>query len=96
LALLYFRFALGLCRLSGVQPSLLLHPLDFLGGDDVSDLAFFPAMQLPSERKLEVMSKILECYSTQFHVVTMRQHADLVKRVGNSLEVKSRQPRSLS
>ena len=96
LALLYFRFAMELCRLSGVQPSLLLHPLDFLGGDDVSELAFFPAMQLPSQRKLEVISKILECYSTQFHVVTMRQHADFVERAGKSLEVKSHQPRSLS
>jgi peptidoglycan/xylan/chitin deacetylase (PgdA/CDA1 family) len=30
----HFRLALALCRLTGVGPSLLLHPLDFLGGDD--------------------------------------------------------------
>jgi|ERR1700687_1316832 len=96
LALLYFRFAMALCHLNGVQPSLLLHPLDFLGGDDVSGLAFFPAMQLPSERKLHVMSRILECYSSKFRVVTMREHADQVERVRNPLEVKSQQPRGLS
>ena len=29
---------------AGVQPSILLHPLDFLGKEDVPELAFFPAM----------------------------------------------------
>ena len=44
LALLYFRLALWLCRLTGTQPSLLLHPLDFLTQEDVPELAFFPGM----------------------------------------------------
>ena len=34
LARCYFRFALAMCRTFTVSPSLLLHPLDFLGGDD--------------------------------------------------------------
>ena len=42
LALLYFRIALVLCQITGTEPSLLLHPLDFLGGDDVPDLKLFP------------------------------------------------------
>src|SRR5262245_38374209 len=33
-ARLYFRTALWLCRLTWTQPSLLLHSVDFLGGDD--------------------------------------------------------------
>ncbi len=48
LSSLYFRFALRLCRSANIQPSLLLHPLDFLGADDVPELAFFPAMKIPS------------------------------------------------
>jgi hypothetical protein len=75
LALLYFRTALGLCRLTGVQPSLLLHPLDFLGCDDVQELSFFPAMKLPSAKKLRVVGKVLHLFSNQFHVVTMQEHA---------------------
>ena len=47
LAIPYFRSALLACRALGIAPSLLLHPLDFLDGDDVATLAFFPAMQMP-------------------------------------------------
>lgn len=75
LALLYFRMFLQLCRLFKVQPSLLLHPLDFLGADDVKELAFFPAMQLPSQKKLQIVSEVLRAYSDQFTVVPMQQHA---------------------
>src|SRR5580700_7817554 len=34
MAMAYFRTALALCRLTATPPSILLHPLDFLGGDD--------------------------------------------------------------
>ena len=33
----YFRLCAAACRIRGMEPSLLLHPLDFLGGDDVAD-----------------------------------------------------------
>jgi len=78
MALAYFRAALTLCRLTGTQPSLLLHPLDFLGGDDVTDLAFFPAMGLPHEKKLAVVGTILDVLATHFSLVTLRQHAQQV------------------
>lgn len=79
-ALLYFRTALALCRLTGVQPSLLLHPLDFLGVDDVQDLAFFPGMGLPHQRKVGLVSAALHLLTTQFTVVTMQEHAQRVLR----------------
>lgn len=81
LALTYFRTALVLCRFTDVQPSLLLHPLDFLGCDDVNELSFFPAMKLPSEKKIRLVSEILRLFSEQFTVVTMQQHARTVARV---------------
>ena len=65
--------------MTGVQPSLLLHPLDFLSGEDVPELKFFPAMNLPIEKKLEFVSEILEVYAKEFEVVNMRKHADSVK-----------------
>jgi hypothetical protein len=83
LALVYFRLFLGLCRLTGVQPSLLLHPLDFLGGDDVEDLAFFPAMQLRGERKVRLVGDIIDLFSSQFTVVTMQQQAQDLSRAAN-------------
>jgi hypothetical protein len=75
MALFYFRMFLELCRLFKVQPSLLLHPLDFLGVDDVQELSFFPAMQLPSEKKLWIVSEVLRLFSGRFTVVPMQQHA---------------------
>lgn len=75
LASQYFRTALRLCRLRGVQPSLLLHPLDLLGSDDTQDLSFFPGMKVTSEKKLEVVSRALQLMSEQFNVLTLQQHA---------------------
>jgi hypothetical protein len=75
LALKYFHAALKLCRLRGVQPSLLLHPLDLLGSDDTQDLSFFPGMRIPSERKLQVVSSALRLMADQFTIMTLQQHA---------------------
>ena len=75
----YWKTALRMCRLTGVQPSLLLHPLDFLSGEDVSELKFFPAMNLPVTKKLEFVGEILDTFAANFEVVSMRKHADSVK-----------------
>jgi peptidoglycan-N-acetylglucosamine deacetylase len=75
LARLYFRVAMMLCKLTRTQPSLLLHPLDFLGGDDIKELSFFPAMNLRGEEKVRLVSDILRIYSDYFTIVPMRQHA---------------------
>lgn len=75
LAQLYFHITLRLCRLTGTQPSLLLHPLDFLGCDDIQELAFFPGMNIPAYKKLALLSKFLRILSDQFTIVTVQQHA---------------------
>ena len=75
LAKAYFRFALFLCRLRGISPSLLLHPLDFLGGDDEPDLSFFPAMQMKGADKVRLVTEVLSLFRSKFRVVPMREHA---------------------
>lgn len=75
LAKVYFRFALGMCRLTGLAPSFLLHPLDFLGRDDEPDLGFFPAMDQPAAKKLELARWVLHTLAERFEVVPMDQHA---------------------
>jgi hypothetical protein len=82
LALLYFRTALTLCRIAAVAPSLLLHPLDFLGGDEVAELAFFPAMELKGATKLAFVTRVLDLLTAHFTVVPMRRHAQEAARVG--------------
>ncbi|MCA9648086.1 MAG: polysaccharide deacetylase family protein, partial [Myxococcales bacterium] len=41
LARTYFRSALRMCRAADIEPSILLHPLDFLSGSDVPSLRSF-------------------------------------------------------
>ncbi|HEX6962325.1 MAG TPA: polysaccharide deacetylase family protein [Lacipirellula sp.] len=74
-AVAYFRMALALCDRMGVEPSLLLHPLDFLGGDDDGDLAFFPAMQANAAAKLRLAGRVLDMFRKERSVVTLREHA---------------------
>jgi hypothetical protein len=71
----YFRTALAMCRLMRVEPSILLHPLDFLGADDDRDLAFFPAMSLPAATKIAVVEEAIDRLAAQFRIVPMREHA---------------------
>lgn len=78
LALAYFRMALMLCRLTGTQVSLLLHPLDFLGRDDIQALSFFPGMGLSSEQKMKVVGEAIDLLMEHYTVVTMQQHASEV------------------
>lgn len=80
-ALAYFRTALALCDLRGVEPSILLHPLDFMGCDDDQDLSFFPAMKSPAAAKLRLVGKALDMLARGRRVVTMREHAAAHRRL---------------
>jgi peptidoglycan-N-acetylglucosamine deacetylase len=75
LALGYYRSALKLCQLTGTQPSLLLHPLDFLGREDLSTLNFFPGMDLARQSKLDLMGTLIDDLRATFDVVPMIEHA---------------------
>ncbi len=74
-ALTYFRLAMQACLIGGVQPSLLLHPLDFLVADDMPSLAFFPAMHMARERKRRVLDATLREFSKRFAIVGTGEHA---------------------
>jgi hypothetical protein len=76
LARAYWATALEMCRLGGVQPSLLLHPLDFMSGEDAPELKFFPGMNLPLAEKMEFVSEILEMFDKKFEIGNMRKHAE--------------------
>ena len=71
----YFAGALRLCALRRVQPSILLHPLDFLGADDVDSLQFFPGMNLTGARKRETVLRCLRMFTERFRVLPLRDHA---------------------
>jgi peptidoglycan-N-acetylglucosamine deacetylase len=83
LARSYFRTALLTCRAARVAPSILLHPLDLLGGDDVGSLSFFPGMAMSGKEKRELVSGFLALLSERFEVCTVGEHAASV--AGSSL-----------
>jgi hypothetical protein len=82
LARAYFRSALEVCKMTGVEPSLLLHPLDFLGGDDVDSLSFFPGMAMRGHEKTEMTAEFLDLYADHFEVATLGGHAAAVAARG--------------
>ncbi len=75
LAATYWRSALAACSITGVQPSMLLHPLDFLSGEDVPELRFFPGMNVPTAKKLELLDNVIGSYAAKFQIVNMSGHA---------------------
>jgi hypothetical protein len=75
LAHAHLRTALALCGAWNVAPSFLLHPLDFIGPDEAPELAFFPGMNLPLDRKLELAEYALNQIARQHKIVTMSEHA---------------------
>jgi len=79
----YLRFALGICRMTGTQPSMLLHPLDFMGAEDCPPLAFFPGMDVARERKLEIVAELFDILAAGRELVTLGEHA---RRAGAARE----------
>lgn len=78
----YYKSALRTCDLAGVAPSLLLHPLDFMGGDDVQQLAFFPGMNQSSSDKLARMRRFLTILSDRYEILPMASHAERLADTG--------------
>ena len=82
LMMAYLRTAIAACRMSGTEPSFLLHPLDVIGGDQVPELKFFPGMDVPSERKTALLGKVLRVLGEHFELVPMGEHARRIKTRG--------------
>jgi hypothetical protein len=61
--------------MTGTNPSLLLHPLDFLGREDCPALAFFPGMDLARDQKLAIVSDLFAILMASHETVTMGEHA---------------------
>lgn len=71
----YLHTAMMMCRLTGTQPSFLLHPLDVIGADKAPDLKFFPGMDLSSAEKTELLLKVIAVIGANFRIVPMSEHA---------------------
>jgi hypothetical protein len=82
----YLKTAVMLCKMTRTSPSFLLHPLDFLGGEQVPELSFFPGMDLSGNRKIEIFHTVMETLSKHFKLVNMSVFAENMLK-GKSLKV---------
>ena len=67
----YLKTAIFFLKLFRVPVSYLLHPLDFLGGDSVKALDFFPGMDLDTAKKLNVVRHVLSILKQHFIICDM-------------------------
>jgi hypothetical protein len=67
----YLFAAIFLCKLTRTPISFLLHPLDIIGGDKIQSLAFFPGMNIISERKVMVFREVLERIKKSYKLVCL-------------------------
>jgi peptidoglycan-N-acetylglucosamine deacetylase len=84
---LYLNFALFMCKITHTNPSFLLHPLDLIGGDQITELAFFPGMNISSEKKVKVFKTVVNKLQKHYHLLTM--HAYTASLSINSLKQKA-------
>ncbi len=73
----YLHTALTLCRITKTEPSFLLHPLDLIGGDKLPELAFFPGMDIDSQKKIDIFYYIIKQLKMKYIPVTMNAYAEM-------------------
>lgn len=83
----YLAVALRLCHLRGIGPALLFHPLDFVDGTEVPELAFFPGMDVAAADKLELLHGFVEQIAAVFDIVPMGDYVAAVEPEARSKPV---------
>ena len=88
LMIFYLNIAIRMCRMTATGPSFLLHPLDLLGGDLISELAFFPGMDVETAKKARIFKNVVNLLSMHFRLVNMSTHAKKLHQ-NNTLTIKN-------
>ena len=83
LMVFYLKLALQMCMMTGTRPSFLLHPLDLIGGDIVRELAFFPGMDLSSNKKLKIFKQVINILKNSFSLTSLNHHAEFLVQKSN-------------
>jgi hypothetical protein len=68
-----------MCKITKTPISFLLHPLDLIGGDQITELAFFPGMNVSSEKKVEVFKNVIGQLKKHYNVLCMSKHSEQIK-----------------
>lgn len=71
---LYLNTAIRMCQITKTPISFLLHPLDLIGGDQITQLAFFPGMNVSSTKKVEIFKNVIRFLQKHYELVDMSKH----------------------
>src|SRR6185437_8889060 len=75
---LYLNSAIRMCKITNTPVSFLLHPLDLIGGDQITQLAFFPGMNVTSIKKVEVFKHVIKKLSRHYDMINMSQYWEYI------------------
>lgn len=89
LAKTYLKMSIYLCKILRVSPSILLHPPDFMGAEDVPELSFFPGMNLSRDYKLKFVSEVFQELKKHFEIVTLNQYVVNIEKYSERLREKN-------
>ena len=82
----YLNSAIFLCRITKTPISFLLHPLDLIGGDQITQLAFFPGMNVDSKSKVEIFNKVIKTLKKHYELLKMSEYS---KNLNGSMKMNS-------
>lgn len=82
----YLKMWIALSKQLKVAPSILLHPPDFLGKEDLPALSFFPGMNLSRNFKLEFVNEIFQELKQHFEIVTLNEHVKSIETHSEKLK----------
>ncbi len=86
---MYLRFSIFMCKITKTSPSYLLHPLDLIGKDHVPSLAFFPGMNIKSEKKLEIFEIAIQILKENFELLPMGEFTKTLSSIIKKIPIKS-------
>jgi len=86
----YLKMCINFCKMCKLSPSLLLHPPDFLGADDLPALSFFPGMNLTRDYKLTFVGEVIQELKNHFNIITLNEQAEHLQKHPEHLKEHSR------
>ncbi len=84
----YLNAAIQMCKISNTPISFLLHPLDLIGGDQIEQLAFFPGMNVTSDKKVQIFKEVIQCLKKNYELVNMSKHHGYLMHNSKMKEIK--------
>jgi hypothetical protein len=85
---MYLKFSIFMCKITKTSPSYLLHPLDLIGKDHVPSLAFFPGMNIKSDRKLKIFEIAIQTLKDNFELLPMAKFTEKISADIKTIPIK--------